>query len=387
MKTKLLAALTISGMVALSACATSPAAQPQADDQTNPATLLATEIAEEETEVEDFCYIGLSDEVIRTSFASLSGLITEKYEIDDDTYAILIETEEGGMTTFIVDHLTAQLFDGDLETGMSITGFFDTNLPTPMIYPPQHHARVIISDSPYAVYVDSFGEGFNAKSNPKQFEARPETGIVFQDGTEFTGELSEIYNRTMAVFFIEENIVPGEAIPAAKIVVLFERAVAPIHYLSEEELAMIDFGTDEVVEDVADWGGGLQLSPEDLEMIWSSMFDPETVQIYVNGEAIEAATPFINRENGGIMLPVGAIAEALGYTVVGEGADIIVGQGITFTVGEDSYFRGRMAPMQLGAAPELVDDTLFVPMGFFDQILSAGAYISDGNIYVVTITE
>jgi hypothetical protein len=141
-------------------------------------------------------------------------------------------------------------------------------------------------------------------------------------------------------------------------------------------------------EQPADWGGGLPLTQEDIDIMWDNLFNPETVQVIVNGKHTAMPTPFINREAGLVMVPVSYIVTELGYQVTGYGADITIGAGLsTFTLGEDSYYFARRAPQQLGAAPELKDGTLFVPLDFFNLVLNYSAYISYGNIYIHHITD
>ena len=129
----------------------------------------------------------------------------------------------------------------------------------------------------------------------------------------------------------------------------------------------------------------VSLTEEELSALWDSMFDPETVQIIVDGEAIEAPAPFVNRETGLPMLPVTYIAQALGYPVYIDDQDpaiVTIGHGITFTVGIDSYNYMRMEPIQLHAAPEMHDGVVFVPKHFFGEVMPVAAYIMDGNIIV-----
>jgi len=131
--------------------------------------------------------------------------------------------------------------------------------------------------------------------------------------------------------------------------------------------------------------GPALLSPEDIEAFWASMFDPETVQIIVDGEAIEAPTPFTDSEAGTIMLPLAAIAEALGYTVVDEGTEVIVGPGTLVTEGVNSFARGREMARELTTAPVIHDGVMFVPWEFFHEILSHTAFVEDGNIVLVEV--
>ena len=131
--------------------------------------------------------------------------------------------------------------------------------------------------------------------------------------------------------------------------------------------------------------GPALLSPEDIEAFWASMFDPETVQIIVEGAAIEAPKPFIDSEAGTIMLPLVAIAEALGYTVADEGTEVIIGPGTMVTEGVNSYSRGREMARELAAAPVIRDGAMFVPWEFFHEILSHTAFVEDGNIVLVEV--
>ena len=132
-------------------------------------------------------------------------------------------------------------------------------------------------------------------------------------------------------------------------------------------------------------GGPAVLSPEEIDNLWTAVLDNENLQIIVNGEAIDAPRPFA--VNGSLMLPLQPIAEALGYTVVDEGSEVIITPGTIVTEGVNSYYRGREAARELSAAPVIQDGTMFVPMEFFQEILSAVASVTDGNIHVDTIVN
>ena len=354
-------------------------------------------------------------------FMSFNGVIAEVnpfYEITEEgefavegKYFVLVksgystlladgEFEETyiGSVNFIIDQNTLLLLNAELEVGMSVTGFYETGLPITRIYPPQHQARALLSSEIAGfMFVDRFDADLKAFTQAKQLIINeddtedsyfPATEIIFEDGTPFDGDLSILENRALIVLSgplptpVPEvdyesvlNIIPE------KIIILFERAVPPIHYFTDEELALLESGGEFIRPDDS-WQGGLLLTQEDLDLMWDNMFDPETVQVFVEGEVVDMPTPFINREAGAVMVPVAYIAEALGFSVFGEGEDLMIGRGTTFTIGEDSYFYGRMAPVQLGAAPEIHDGVIFVPMHFFGNVLPAGAYVSYGNIYV-----
>jgi len=406
MKNKLFAILGLVGILALAACSSEqPATLPLPD--TSGIALVDVELPNNEIIGESEETLDLEDwddfEVSMPLFGSVTGTITEisseqmHPDFDDTVKRVLITDSDGSNTVLIVDFVTAVLLDEELAVGNEITGFFENFAFMPMIYPPQHTATAIIE--PHSAIVDRFQPtdifGDNNFINSANdlvivFDESADIEIIFQDGTPFEGELYELADRKLVAYhtFVAMSF-PGQTVPQ-KIVILFERAIHPIHHFTPEEL-------DELGEmgilGLYDGDGGeissnfsnnmmLQLTPEELYAFWSSLIDPETVQIVVDDVTIEAPTPFVNMQTGSVMLPVAAVAEAMGMNVVGEGADVVIGAGITFTVGVDSYFIGRMAPIELGTAPELVEGVLFVPDSFFKVILPGEVLLVDGDVWV-----
>jgi len=315
-------------------------------------------------------------------FLSVTGEITNirpsMFE-EDQVYV-----ELGTAAHFVVNFQTALILDGQLEVGMTVTGYFDTMRPTVMIYPPQCHAVAMVSEGRGFAVLDRFDENLNSFSGMWLLNYSDAVEVYFQDGTLFEGDIFELANRKFLVLYDTVPFGGTNVIDPTRIYVLFEHAVAPILMLTPEDL---EFDTDDGYIGIEVDHGGFQLSQEEIDQFWASMFDPETVEIFVDDEVIDAPTPFVDTEHGAVMLPVAAIAEAMGYNVIGEGADVVIGMGITFVVGQDEYFIGRMAPRPLGAPPQLVDGQLFVPMVFFQEILSGAAYIMDGNVRVVSSVE
>ena len=98
-------------------------------------------------------------------------------------------------------------------------------------------------------------------------------------------------------------------------------------------------------------------------------------------EAEAQAQPYM--DNGVVMLSLRAVGEALGCTVTWEQENgwAVVDNGtvhINVTPGVDSYCRtssiaiGMSAPQSLGAAPAVVDGTIYVPAQLF-VLLDGGA--------------
>jgi len=401
---------SIMALTMLSGCATagaqvSPSATPEPEE-------VLTYDWDGDEDVNEVVSEGEDDgtQILLPYFISVTGTITEIHPIyryedgealqTEDEFQVWLETETGTVV-FNVDHHTFLLAEDRLEIGAEVVGFYDGFLPVMLIYPPHYHARVLapvysdefrysvdvnfithVQEGPYMGEVSLTMGGSGRQIVLYIIQDGDNTEVVLQDGTPFEGGLTYLENRSVVFVRNDEN-------DSNKIVVLFERAVHPIHYLTEEELAMIEAGEDgegwhdgQGIGFDDSWSGGLQLTQEDLDIMWDNMLAPDA-QIIVNGTALESApAPFVNREVGAVMLPVAAVSEALGYNVVGEGAEVVIGPGIIFRVGVDDYFFARMAPVQLGAAPELHDGVLFVPMQFFYNVMPGVAYINYGHVIV-----
>lgn len=100
-------------------------------------------------------------------------------------------------------------------------------------------------------------------------------------------------------------------------------------------------------------------------------------QIFVLGEQLvspagtdNAFAPYV--KNDVVMLPLRAVSEKLGFTVRWEPStkSIMLGNSIAVSVGKDYYTVGRMTPITLGTAPEIVNGLTYVPMDFFQKVVT-----------------
>jgi hypothetical protein len=262
---------------------------------------------------------------------------------------------------------------------MVVTGFYDANIPVIMIYPPQHHA-VAITAGIGNIAVDRFDENFFSYSRDLIIRFGSDTVITFQDGTAFEGDVSELAHRKLVVIYdIATRSFPPQTTPL-QVIVLFELASHPIFDISGMDIFGDDSGYTGIVPPI-----GI-LTSQDIHTMWKYNVDFENGNIIVDDAVLNAPKPFVT-DDGYVMVPVAAVAEALGYQIAGEGAEIVIGRGAsTFILGTDSYYYARMAPQELGAAPELHDGVLFVPLNFFGWVMPADVYVMDGNIYIKTLT-
>lgn len=115
--------------------------------------------------------------------------------------------------------------------------------------------------------------------------------------------------------------------------------------------------------------------------------DPTKVtKVTVNGKEVCNVT--YDSTNKTFMVPVRVIAENLGYTVGWEGGELLVTVGnetkeVKFNIGVNSYsVNGTERRAGLEKAPELIDDTTFVPSSFFSDVLENTVEI-DGDTLVI----
>ncbi|TBL77288.1 copper amine oxidase N-terminal domain-containing protein [Paenibacillus thalictri] len=113
------------------------------------------------------------------------------------------------------------------------------------------------------------------------------------------------------------------------------------------------------------------------------------VSIQIGGETL-ADTGFQTDNPAEPMLPLRAVSETLGYTLVWN-QDTLSGDlakdrvMTTVKTGEDSYAVNKMLT-PLGKAPELIQNKLYVPASFVSKILH-GTVNTEGNAVVITSGE
>ncbi|MBE1441458.1 copper amine oxidase N-terminal domain-containing protein [Paenibacillus sp. OAS669] len=121
----------------------------------------------------------------------------------------------------------------------------------------------------------------------------------------------------------------------------------------------------------------------------SATLAAEQIQVTVNGKAA-SLTGYQASGAQEAMLPLRAIAESLGFTLTWkqEDSSVDLSKGPQWTnvkVGDDRYSVNKMLKT-LGTAPELKDNTMYVPASFFQEILHASV-TKDGNSVAVSAAE
>lgn len=110
--------------------------------------------------------------------------------------------------------------------------------------------------------------------------------------------------------------------------------------------------------------------------------------VYVNEEKVELdVNP--HSINGTMMIPLAETLRALDYEVTWNNETRVVEikkgpQWTSITIGENAYFKNRMAPRELSHAPIIVDGRTLVPAEFFNEVLDLGMEIKDTHLYLST---
>lgn len=107
----------------------------------------------------------------------------------------------------------------------------------------------------------------------------------------------------------------------------------------------------------------------------NTYYNNEIIDFDVNSQKIDGIT----------MIPLRASLEKMGYSVTWkqETSSVEISKGAQWTsikIGYNSYFKNKMAPISLSAAPTIMDGRTLVPAEFFTAILDKGVEVENGNL-------
>jgi hypothetical protein len=253
---------------------------------------------------------------------------------------------------------------------LSFIGFYNTQLPITLIYPPTYGTVVYAVDLPdgQSIKVDKFDENMLSYDKDLKLNIGDTTKIITPDGKKYDGGLTD--KRLAVLYAITTRSMPPQTTPL-RIVVLPDdttessdqpqatevspvTAMPPLHILTDEEKEM-------------------------LKKDYASM------KITVNGKTVDGAQAALTADGEGL-LPLRAIVESMGLTVewFADTRTVQIGKSASLVIGRDAYSVNRATPQELGIAPQLIKDRTYVPFAFFDQIVRAPIVIKDGNTIDLT---
>lgn len=254
---------------------------------------------------------------------------------------LTLDSEESGPANPLITADT-YIVGGDIAVGDTVTLFYEADKPMIMIYPPQYDAAILIvnPDENTFVTADLFDDDLLSRSKKMILTIGDQTELLSPDGKIF--EDSPAGHRLLVFYTVAAESYPVQVTPE-KIIVLGK--------------------------------------PEDSPTV---IFDVTDAEFVVEDRIIEAP-PAFTTDDGVVMVPLRAIAEALGYEVTWDNdtQTAYLNNVISLQIDRDYYVYMRMAPITLGTAPVLRDSRTFVPMSYFREVLGLNnAYFFEGQIVI-----
>ena len=130
----------------------------------------------------------------RINFKSFTGRVTS---VDDfpmyppnDNFGcykfISVQNDAGTVVNFVAGPDTFFLYQEKIKVGDQITGYYDGDAATILIYPPQYRALVIVKENPYSqVKVSYFNEQLISSDGSLQLNIGPDTQMQLTNGQDF----------------------------------------------------------------------------------------------------------------------------------------------------------------------------------------------------------
>jgi len=284
----------------------------------------------------------------------------------EDGFLIQIEDENENPAMLVTSWKTVFPFESEIKEGDTVTGYYLADAPMIAIWPPQYTIAVLAAGTPadLSLSVDRFftmemegREGWMLnKGGNLAFQIGEDTEVVLANGDDFKD--GHIEGRRMIVIYGPSTRSYPAQTTAIKVIVLYEDAVTG-------------------PEPIPEW------------MLDGSVIDATGWPILVDGEQIEAPAAF-QTEDGIVMVPVRAVADALGYEVKWdhETKSVMLGVAIHLWIGNTEVHFGRMAPIVIPTAPQIVDGSTYVPLDFFKSVLGLpNAFAFEGQIEIHSVGE
>lgn len=290
-------------------------------------------------------------EEFKPAFLSSTGVIEKvsDFHADDNAKFISIIDENGNPVNLIVNSNTYVVDNAKLTEGTQIIYFYDASRPMILIYPPQINPEVVaVIDDSRIIKVDTFNQNLVSQDGQLRVTSTKDSEIITRDNTPYTGELAN--HKLVVIYnFVLESL-PAQTSPQ-KIIVL---------------------------DDVTS-------TDEDL---YDENYKPDVTKmnIVVDGDMVIIDPKAYTNDEGVVMVPLRVIVEALGYEVKwvydevnNLGKVSFNDDKIRLTIGEKIYVYN--VPIPLDTAPTLIDNTTYVPLNFFtDVLLLNNAYVFEGQI-------
>lgn len=319
--------------------------------------------------VETASYISVDVTVVKTD-SDVDGIIKTTTDVnnkDDQNNTVNLKITDD---TLVYDNLGNKKALSDLTDGSKITVFTGSYEPTPLILPVQYTANVIIinGDKEGNVNADTYladEEGYTNAANTLNIAAADDTKIVDKEEKEYKGDLDK--NDLIVFYGASTKSIPAQTTPT-KVVVLGKNEIALKQIEAAKNATPAPTAAPETTA-----------APEVTEAPQVSYAG--LVNVVIGDKNVSD----VYAKDNTTMVPLREVAEAAGFTVTwdAENRAVILNDGVySLKIGENSYVKGKMMPLTLSAAPEIVNDLTYVPAEFFAEVTESATV--DGTSLVVT---
>lgn len=152
-----------------------------------------------------------------TSLIPVIGTILSVSQMDCCNQILTLNTSDG-IIQFVITPNTYVVDSTSLRAGMRIVGFYDGNLPVPLIYPPRYQAEILSQLRPNEqVTLSYFDQELTAADHSLKLNPDRRTSVVTANGQRFTCSPAD---QVLLVYYTSTTrSIPPQTVPR-KIIVL-----------------------------------------------------------------------------------------------------------------------------------------------------------------------
>lgn len=153
-----------------------------------------------------------------SSFIPVAGRIIRVNPMLDQCCNLMVSLEtNNGITNLIVSPNTYVIDNTELRSNLMVTGFYDSSLPVPLIFPPQYQAFVIgRRRGQETIAYHYFDQDLVASDNSLKLNISQNTEIRTFNGQRFGCDLA---NRWLIVYYTASTrSIPAQTTPSRVIV-------------------------------------------------------------------------------------------------------------------------------------------------------------------------
>lgn len=296
---------------------------------------------------------GAGDDKPVAAYGQFSGKIEEIRRNEEGTLTgVYVRDRDGRMAWLMVGDDTYR-YGQEPEEGLEATGYYRTDIPMLLIYPPQYPVSVLLTgDQDLNVHVDLFDGDMVSADGMLKILTNEAFPVIRPDGTAFEG--SPVDHRLAVFYGVSTRSIPAQTHPD-RVVVL-----------------------DDAPKDGDIDGDNTTVRPLTVD-------EQSSVRsVVVNGQKLQGPLPYHGDDND-LMIPLRMVLEALGHRVSWDPLlrQVDVDGEITL-LPERGSVRVYDQQVTLASSPRLVGAVTYVPVDFLSSVMGLHSVQAVNGQLVVT---